>query len=54
MVVVVECFFPLEPGIDTTVRSLLWMVMSLDWESPTQLERIKLCNTIMNEESQYL
>ena len=36
------------------VRSLLCMVMSLDWESPTQIERIKLCNVTMNEESQYL
>ena len=36
------------------VRSLLCMVMSLDWESPTRIERIKLCNITMNEESQYL
>ena len=36
------------------VRSLLCMVMSLDWESPTQTKRIKLCNVTMNEESQYL
>ena len=50
----VECFFPLEPGIDTTVRSLLCMVMSFDWESPTQPQRIKLYNITMNEESQYL
>ena len=54
VVVGVECFFPLETGTDTTIRSLLCMVMSLDWESPTQTERIKLCNIIMNEESQYL
>ena len=36
------------------VRSLLCMVMSLDWELPTQTKRIKLCNVTMNEESQYL
>ena len=36
------------------VRSLLCMVMSLDWESLTQTKRIKLCNVTMNEESQYL
>ena len=47
----VECFFPLETGTDTTVRSLLCMVMSLDWESPTQTERIKLCKITMNKES---
>ena len=25
--------------------------MLLDWESPTQTKRIKLCNVTMNEES---
>ena len=48
-------FFPSRTiGSDTIVRSLLCMVMSLDWESPTLTERIKLCTVTMNDGSKYL